>query len=63
MAGVEVLANASAAGSDKIYPSVFVIKHPKAKIVGVALGHDAESHSIAPYQNMLRNAVRWVANK
>ncbi len=62
-AGVEVLANASAAGSDKIYPSVFVIKHPKARIVGIALGHDAESHDIAPYQNLLRNAVRWVAHK
>lgn len=60
-AGVEVLANASAEGSDKIYPSVFVIKHPKAKIVGIALGHDAESHDIAPYQNLLRNAVKWVA--
>lgn len=62
-AGVEVLANASAAGSDKIYPSVFVIKHSKAKIVGIALGHDAESHDIAPYQNLLRNAVQWVAGK
>ncbi len=62
-AGVEVLANASAAGSDKIYPSVFVIKHPKARIVGIALGHDAESHDIAPYQSLLRNAVRWVAHK
>lgn len=62
-AGVEVLANASAEGSDKIYPSVFVIKHPKARIVGIALGHDAASHDIAPYQNMLRNAVQWVAHK
>jgi type 1 glutamine amidotransferase len=62
-AGVEVLANASVAGSDTIYPSVFVVKHPKARIVGIALGHDAESHDIAPYQNLLRNAVKWVARK
>lgn len=62
-AGIVVLANASADGSDKIYPSVFVIKHPKARIIGLALGHDAESHNIAPYQNLLRNAVQWVARK
>ncbi len=62
-AGVEVLANASSAASDKVYPSVFVIKHPQARIVGIALGHDAEAHNIAPYQNLLRNAVRWVAHK
>lgn len=61
--GVEVLANASADGSDKIYPSVFVIKHPKARIVGIALGHDAESHNIAAYQILLRNAITWVAHK
>lgn len=62
-AGAEVLATASAESSDKTYPSVFVVKHPKARIVGIALGHDAASHDIAPYQNLLRNAVRWVAHK
>jgi type 1 glutamine amidotransferase len=61
--GIEVLANAKAEGSDKIYPSVFVIKNPKARIVGIALGHDAESHDIAPYQTILRNAVKWVARR
>ncbi len=61
--GVEVLANASAAGSDKIYPSVFVIKHPKARVVGIALGHDAESHDIEPYHLLIKNAVKWVANR
>jgi type 1 glutamine amidotransferase len=59
--GIEVLANAS--DSLKTYPSVVVIKHPKARIVGICLGHDAESHNIAPYQNLLKNAVTWVANK
>ena len=45
------------------YPSVFVVKHPKARIVAIALGHDAESHDFAPYQQILRNAVKWVAGK
>ena len=61
--GIEVLANASVAGSDRSFPSVFVVKHPQARIVGIALGHDAESHNIAPYQTLLRNAVKWVAKK
>lgn len=61
--GIEVLASSSVAGSDKIYPSVFVIKHPQARIVGIALGHDAESHNIINYQNLIRNAVQWAAGK
>lgn len=61
--GIEILAQSSVAGSDKLFPSVFVVKHPKARIVGIALGHDAESHNIANYQNLLRNAVRWVARR
>lgn len=66
--GVEVVASSSrsagaVAGSDQIFPSVFVVKHPKARIVGLALGHDAESHNIANYQNLLRNSVQWVARK
>ena len=61
--GIEVLANANEAGSDKIYPSVFIVKNPKARIVGIALGHDAEAHDIVPYQTLLRNAVKWAAHK
>jgi uncharacterized protein len=61
--GIEVLASSSVAGSDKIFPSVFVVKHPKARIVGLALGHDGESHDLANYHHLLRNAVQWVARK
>ena len=61
--GVEVLASSSVAGSDKIFPSVFIVKNPNARIVGVALGHDAESHDIANYQTLLRNSVKWLARK
>ena len=61
--GVKVLANASVEGSDVIYPSVFVINNPKARIVGFALGHDAASHDLAAYQTLLRNAVKWASRK
>lgn len=61
--GITVLASSSVAGSDVIYPSVFVVKNPKTRIVGLALGHDAESHMLPAYQTLLRNAVKWVARK
>lgn len=58
--GIQVLATAK---SDKpeTYPSAFVVNHPQAKIVGIALGHDGESHNLEAYQKMLTNAIRWVA--
>lgn len=61
--GVEVLATASAAGSDEVFPSVFTIKHKKGRIAGIALGHDAESHDLPAYQTLLRNAIKWAAKK
>ncbi|WP_138477246.1 ThuA domain-containing protein [Dyadobacter bucti] len=60
---VEVLATAKAANSDKVFPSIVIVKYPKSRIVGIALGHDAASHTIAPYQTILRNAVKWAAGK
>ncbi len=60
---IEVLATAKAETSDKVFPSIFIVKYPKARIVGIALGHDAKSHTIEPYQTILRNAVQWAAGK
>ena len=58
--GIEILAEASSEESGP-FPSVFVVKHPKTKIVGIALGHDGESHDLEAYQTLLRNAVKWVS--
>lgn len=60
--GIEVLATASSEES-KGFPSVFVVKNPDARIVGIALGHDGESHDLEAYQTLLRNAIEWVAGK
>lgn len=60
---IEVLATAKAETSDKVFPSIFIVKYPKGRIVGIALGHDAKSHTIEPYQTLLRNAVQWAAGK
>ncbi len=61
--GIKILANSSVQGSADIYPSVFVVNNPKARIVGLALGHDAESHDLPAYQKLIRNAVKWVSHK
>ena len=58
--GINVLATAKSENPDT-FPSVFVVNHPKARIVGIALGHDGESHDLKAYQKMLTNAIRWVA--
>lgn len=62
-AGVEVLAVANTDDSQESFPSVFTVNHDKARIVGIALGHDEKSHEIEPYRTLLRNAVEWTANR
>ncbi|HLW18748.1 MAG TPA: ThuA domain-containing protein [Cyclobacteriaceae bacterium] len=58
--GIEILAEATSDQSGP-FPSVFVVKHPNTKIVGIALGHDGESHDLEAYQALLRNSVKWVS--
>ncbi len=60
---VEVLADARSPHSGTVYPSVFVVKHPKGRIAGIALGHDAASHELEAYQILLKNAVKWAAGR
>ncbi|MEQ1750626.1 MAG: ThuA domain-containing protein, partial [Prosthecobacter sp.] len=63
-APIEVLAETS--NSDKYqkpHPSVWITTHPKAKIVGLALGHDARVHDLKPYQQLLINAAKWSSGK
>jgi type 1 glutamine amidotransferase len=61
---VEVLAMTSLeAPSNKAFPSVWVVKDPKTRIVAIALGHDNAAHSHDAYQKLLVNAVNWTAKK
>ncbi len=50
-------------GQSAILPSVWVVKHPQARIVCIALGHDEHTHDHAAYQKMLLNALKWVQSK
>jgi putative membrane-bound dehydrogenase-like protein len=60
---IEVLAEATSPKTGKTFPQVFVVKHPKARIVGLTLGHDARAHDLPAYQTLLKNAVQWAAGK
>lgn len=56
---VKVLATAFSKQKNKAYPQVFTVGHPKARVVGLTLGHDGEAHNHAAYIQLLRNAVLW----
>ncbi len=60
---IEVLATATSTQKPGTYPQVFVVKHPKARIVGITLGHDAKAHDLPEFQALLKNAVKWVSGK
>jgi type 1 glutamine amidotransferase len=60
---VQVLATAKNLTNGKTFPSVWIVKHPKARIVCIALGHDGKAHDLPAYKTMLRNAVTWAAGK
>jgi type 1 glutamine amidotransferase len=63
-AAIEVLAETSPSEKyKKPHPSVWVVSHPKARVAGIALGHDGRAHSLPEFQKLLVNAVHWAAGK
>jgi len=60
---IQVLAYANNLQTGKSYPSVWTVKHPKARIVCIALGHDGQAHELEAYKTILRNALKWAAGK
>ncbi len=60
---VEVLATTHSPSKDKDYPMIWLVKHPKARIAGIALGHDEHAHNLPEYKKLLLNAVNWAAGK
>lgn len=57
---VEVLAIGKGLESGEEFPVVWVVKHPKAKIVGNTLGHDERAHDLQAYQTLLKNSLNWL---
>jgi type 1 glutamine amidotransferase len=60
---IQVLATGFSKQKNKSYPMVWIVQHPKARIVGIALGHDGKAHEHEAYQTLLKNALAWVAGK
>jgi uncharacterized protein len=50
-------------GLSNILPSVWTVKYPGARVVCIALGHDAKSHDHPAYKQLLLNSLTWVSNK
>ncbi len=63
-APIEVLAETSPSKKfGKSHPSVWVTKHEKARIVGIALGHDERVHDLEAFKAILANAVKFVSGR
>jgi len=61
-AEIEVLAVGKGLESGEEYPAVWIVKHPKAKIVGNTLGHDERAHGHVAYKAILKNCMEWIEN-
>ena len=57
---IEVLAMGRGLKSGEEFPVVWVVKHPKAKIIGNTLGHDERAHDLKAYKTILKNSLYWV---
>jgi type 1 glutamine amidotransferase len=61
---IQVLAETTTStGTKKAHPSVWVVSHPKARIAGIALGHDARAHDHPAFKTLLQNTVKWAGGK
>ncbi|MDB6137002.1 MAG: auracyanin-A, partial [Verrucomicrobiaceae bacterium] len=63
-AAIEVMAETTPSQKyGKPHPSVWITKNDKARIVGIALGHDERVHDLPAFRTILTNAVKWVGGK
>ena len=60
---VQILATAHSKQKNKDYPQVFIMQHPKTRIVGLTLGHDGQAHEHPAYKQLLANSVLWTAHR
>jgi len=60
---IKVLATAHSPSRNKDFPMVFIVQHPKARVVAIALGHDGAAHELPAYERLLQNALQWAAGK
>lgn len=57
---IEVLAIGRGIKSGEEFPVLWIVKHPKAKIIGNTLGHDERAHDLSAYKKILSNSLEWI---
>jgi uncharacterized protein len=63
-AKVQVLVETSVSSqTGKKHPSVWIVEHPKSRVVCVAPGHDGDAHRDPNFRKILANAVKWAGGK
>ena len=61
---IEVLAETSPSVKYKApHPVVWITSHPKARIVGLTIGHDQRVHDLEAFKTLLNNSVKWASAK
>ena len=58
---IEVLATGKSPINGKVFPVVWITKHPQARIACITLGHDGRAHEHEAYKKLLQNSVKWAA--
>lgn len=62
-AKMEVLATAREVETGTVYPIIYTVQNPSARIVVNTLGHDGEAHNHPAYQRILQNSLRWAGGR
>jgi type 1 glutamine amidotransferase len=62
-AKIEVLATAREAATGTVYPIIYTVQHPRARIIVNTLGHDGEAHNHPAYRQILQNSLRWASRQ
>jgi type 1 glutamine amidotransferase len=60
---IQVLATAKNPNTGASFPAIWVLKNPKSRIVCITLGHDGATHQNPIFQSLLKNSIRWAAEK
>src|SRR5207237_8619116 len=60
---IQVLATGKEPSSGKTYPVVWIVQHPKGRIVCTSLGHDAQAHQHPAYKTILQNSFLWASKR
>ena len=60
---IQVLATGKSPLTGKTFPVVWIVKHSKARIACVTLGHDGQAHQHPAFKSILGNALAWVGGR